>query len=49
MMELSDRYVADPPWATDGQYSARDALKGFFVVVGNRRLPPTRQPWLATH
>ncbi|TPG15179.1 integrase [Sphingomonas koreensis] len=36
-MELSDRYVADLPWATDGQYSARDALKGFFVVVGKKR------------
>jgi integrase len=37
MMELTDRYIADLPLANDGQYTARDALKGFFVVVGKKR------------
>ena len=36
-MELTDRYIADLPMATEGQYGARDALKGFFVVVGKKR------------
>ena len=36
-MELTDRYIAELPMATEGQYGARDALKGFFVVVGKKR------------
>lgn len=35
---LNDKNVARLPWATSGQYRARDTeLKGFYVVVGKRR------------
>ena len=43
MVELTDRYVADLPFASDGQYSARDTLSGFFVVVGKKRKTYTVQ------
>ncbi|HKX78580.1 MAG TPA: integrase arm-type DNA-binding domain-containing protein [Novosphingobium sp.] len=36
-MELTDRYVAELPWAVDASYAARDDLAGFFVAVGKRK------------
>lgn len=42
-MELTDRYVAELPFAVGDAYAARDDLKGFFVAVGRRkRLLPFR-------
>lgn len=36
LIELTDKYVRGLPPATAGQYVIRDALPGFFVVVGKR-------------
>lgn len=36
-MELTDRYIAELPFADGASYAARDDLPGFFVAVGKRK------------
>lgn len=36
-MELTDRYIAELPFADGASYAARDDLPGFFVTVGKRK------------